>query len=638
MASNAIRSALEDDLISVLFPASQAAISVTAHSKPAYGLITLNVTFGSAPVPILVNLRMENLSMTIRRAPHIFAAIFALVASIASPFADASVGSPDSHEFTHYADLEPNVSFWQNVFTHYSKDRVVLHDPYLMDVVYATFDVSDIRDRIADKVTQEKAIRARTEKELKRIAVVLKGLDGRSPRSSEEKRFYTAVKSASGEAPSFKVLGSRVRAQRGLGDQLCESYTRAKPYLNEMRQILSSYGVHPDLAYLPLVESGYRIGAHSSKGAVGMWQFTRGTGRIFLRIDAAADERRDPLLATDAAARLLKQNYEKLHSWPLAITAYNHGANGMANAVRKLGTRDLSVIAKNYKSRYFGFASRNFYAEFLAARYAMKEAVARCDVSRVSDFSYERVPTKDYVTLTHLAQAAGLTKEHLVQLNPALSSEVVAGKLRVPRGYPLVLPGGTRTGFENGYASLASSAKHSKQASYWARHYVRRGQTLSQIASMYRTSVSTLQRINGISNPRRLGAGRTIKVPSSGGGSYTASSRSSSSSSSRPASVRLRRGQTLGLIAKRYGLSVSTLQRHNGIANANRVRVGQLIRIPSGGGSSATASYKHHKVRRGQTLSEIARLYRTSVTALKRHNRISDPRKLRYGQVLKVPM
>ncbi len=98
-----------------------------------------------------------------------------------------------------------------------------------------------------------------------------------------------------------------------------------------------------------------------------MWQFMRSTGRRFLRIDAVVDERLDPYRSTEAAARFLEQNYIILGSWPLALTAYNHGPGGMKRAQEQLGTSDIATIVRKYNSRSFGFASRNFYLAFLAA-------------------------------------------------------------------------------------------------------------------------------------------------------------------------------------------------------------------------------------------------------------------------------
>ncbi|MFA6110894.1 MAG: transglycosylase SLT domain-containing protein, partial [Candidatus Latescibacterota bacterium] len=131
--------------------------------------------------------------------------------------------------------------------------------------------------------------------------------------------------------------------------------------------ILREHGVPDSLAVLAFIESAFNPEARSKAGAVGLWQITRPAAVRLLRMDRHVDERRDPLKATAAAARILKQNYEALGHWPLAITAYNHGAAGIARGVREVGSQDLTALIDRYRGKAFGFAGKNFYAEFLAA-------------------------------------------------------------------------------------------------------------------------------------------------------------------------------------------------------------------------------------------------------------------------------
>ncbi len=135
-----------------------------------------------------------------------------------------------------------------------------------------------------------------------------------------------------------------------------------------MKKILKQEGVPEDLVYLPHVESSFNCQARSKAGAVGMWQFLRGTGKQYLTINKRVDQRKDPLLSTRAAARLLRDNYARLQSWPLALIAYNYGTNGLVRATEEHNTSDFEYILDNHKERTFRFASRNFYAEFLAAK------------------------------------------------------------------------------------------------------------------------------------------------------------------------------------------------------------------------------------------------------------------------------
>jgi LysM repeat protein len=160
---------------------------------------------------------------------------------------------------------------------------------------------------------------------------------------------------------------------------------------------------------------------------------------------------------------------------------------------------------------------------------------------------------------------------------------------------------------------------------------------------MYGVSTSTLQRHNGIRDSRRLRAGQSLRIPTGGsGGSVAVASASRSPSTAKGNTTyvvhKLARGQTLSHVAKRYGVSVASIQSVNGIRNPKSLRAGQSLKIPRSSRGTATAAYRTHKVGRGQTLSQIAALYRTTVSAIQKVNGISDPERLRSGQVIRIPM
>jgi membrane-bound lytic murein transglycosylase D len=559
--------------------------------------------------------------------------------------ASAAGGKP---QFPRYPQLEPNVAFWRDVFAKYTTRQIVFHDPYHLDVVYYVADVSDLMHGDGTDRKSQRAVRSYIASQTARIASILRSLAHNPPRTEEERQIAASLASARGDLPSNGTLAGRIRTQRGLGDELCSTMERARQWLPEMKQILAENGVPVDLASLPLVESGFRTSAHSFVGAAGVWQFTRTTGRRYMRIDRAIDERRDPLAATEGAARYLRSNYEQLGTWPLAITAYNHGEGGVAAAVRKLGTTDLGKIVERYEGRAFGFASRNFYAEFLAARDVMSDAARYCGPAAGLRRKLESAEVKAYVPFAHLARCAGVDNETLAELNPALQSDVVRGRMHVPRGYRLWLPSGTKAAFNSAYATLPSSVRYAAQTPTSRTHRVRSGQSLTQIAAMYGTSVSELREENGLRSSSILRAGALLKVPY-GGPSATAAERrplvAAPARKSTPTEAdgtyvvhQVSRGQTLSQIAQKYGTTVASLRDANGLAtDGTDLRVGERIKVPRTT-TAARASYRTHKVGRGQTLSQIADLYRTTVATLQKVNGISDPRDLRHGQVLRVPM
>lgn len=565
--------------------------------------------------------------------PCCFLAAFAFgFCLLASSFAVAADSGAIDARLTRYRSLEPNIAFWTDVFTKHTSKHVVFHDPVMLDVVWEVHDVSHIVDSGKSDAKRAQELKAYIESQVRSLATRIRNLNPAAPRDAAEKRLATALARHTGPKPGLGELATRVRAQKGLGDRLCGSYRRAQAYLPLMRTMMRKHGVPEELVYLPLVESGYEVGAHSFKGAVGIYQFMRATGRRYLHIDHAVDERRDPLLATEAAAKYLRANYDRLQSWPLAITAYNHGEHGMEYAVRKLGTRDLGVIVEKYDGRSFGFASRNFYAEFLAAIESMRIAAGRCEGADVAAWRRDSYRLDAAVTLRNLAGAAGMTSTQLAEWNPAFTPDVVRGRYPVPKGYTLFLPPGGATGFAKAYAELP-------KAHAGAIHVVRRGETLSGIASAHRTSVGTLMALNGVRDASRIRVGQKLRLP---GGSASVATvdragdeRSSSATTSAAIStVRVQRGDSLSRLAARHGVTVAALRDLNGISDPSAIRIGQVLKIPARPGSSSVST---HRVGQGETLSQIAEVYKTTVARLQRYNGISDPSKLRSGQTIQIP-
>jgi membrane-bound lytic murein transglycosylase D len=184
--------------------------------------------------------------------------------------------------------------------------------------------------------------------------------------TSDEQRVWDMFKGKQYPG-AFQAAMSSMRFQGGMRSRFAESIVRSWSYLPELEQIFAQEGVPIELTRLPHIESSFENRALSKVGAAGMWQIMPATGRRYLRVGGGVDERLHIPTATRAAAQILRENYERLGNWPLAITAYNHGANGMAQAVDTVGTTDFGIIVQRYRGPLFGFASRNFYAEFLAA-------------------------------------------------------------------------------------------------------------------------------------------------------------------------------------------------------------------------------------------------------------------------------
>ncbi len=254
----------------------------------------------------------------------------------------------------------PSVDFWKKIYTEVSVREGLIHDRENLNVVYEVFPSPAEASPGRDKKIQSRL--NYYEQQLLRLA------DNPDSKDPELEKIAACWNGMEPDARTYRAASLRVRFQRGQREKFLAGLKRSVAYLPAMKKILRQEGVPADLVYLPHVESSFNCQARSRAGAVGMWQFLASTGRQYLTINKHVDQRKDPLLSTRAAARLLRDNYEKLQSWPLALIAYNYGTNGMLRATEAHNTNDFEYILDNHKERAFGFASRNFYVEYLAAK------------------------------------------------------------------------------------------------------------------------------------------------------------------------------------------------------------------------------------------------------------------------------
>jgi len=413
--------------------------------------------------------------------------------------------------------LRPQVEFWKKIFGVYSEDEVVLHDAEDLRRIYSVLDFRPLRRQGLADAEIEQRRRAAVEGEKRRIAELLRRLHAAGAPESlgeEGQRIWRLF----GPKPSLAELNAaaepgRIRAQRGLRERFQAGISISRRYLPEIEKVFREHGVPVGLTRLSLVESCFDIRAYSKAGAAGVWQFLPSTGRLFLRIDDTVDERRDPVLSARAAARFLRQNFEKLGTWPLAVTAYNHGPAGVARAVSALGTTDIAAILTRYRGPAFGFASRNFYPELLAAlevdaRYAEYFG----PIELAEPVSTEWVSFDHYLPLQTIAKLARVDVEELIDLNPAFTEEVRQGKLFVAKRYPVRVPAGKAKEALVRYASLSPAERFSHQRALFVVHKVRKGQTLSHIARRYGTTVRLIQAANGLRSTS-LRVGQSLKIP-----------------------------------------------------------------------------------------------------------------------------
>ncbi|MFP6891245.1 MAG: transglycosylase SLT domain-containing protein [Nitrospinota bacterium] len=438
------------------------------------------------------------------------ALVAALALSISGPGAALGrilPGGSIGGKFPSPPAIQENVKFWRDVFARYKITEVVYHDEVHLDRRYA---VLRLAGPWKGTQAQKKRIRAYKEK----IRAVLRALaEDRTPPAGPLSARIRKIFSDRPRAELWDAL-YQIRAQPGLRERFREGYIRSGRYLAHFRRIFRKRGLPEDLILLPHVESGFRSQIYSHAGALGLWQFIRSTARLFVRVDGTMDARRDPFLAAEAAAKLLARNYEDLKNWPLAITAYNHGSVGMRRAVRQFGTRRIGLIVKKYKSRTFGFASRNFYAEFLAAVDVHKNARKYFGpLQRDPPMLFDEFYLPQYIRLGPLARRIGVDIGILRRLNPALRRPVLWGRRSVPRGYPLRLPPGQKGRVLKAYYRAAPGARAARvdDGSRWI--LVRPGDTLGGIARRHRVRLENLMAENGL-RKSLIRVGDRLRLPS----------------------------------------------------------------------------------------------------------------------------
>ena len=415
-----------------------------------------------------------------------------------------------AENFPRPAGLEHDVNFWLRVYTEINTRSGFIHDSYNLAVVYETVRLDGSPKSNRKKIKAAKA----------KYAGILKKLASgqRENLTAEEQR----VLKLWGQAVSNKRLKQatgNIRFQRGQSNRFREGVIRSgewRPYIN---QTFSDMNMPLELTALPHVESSFNPNAYSHVGAAGMWQFIRSTGRRYMKIDYVIDERMDPFASTIAAAKLLQHNYNITQSWPLALTAYNHGVASMRRAINKLGTRDIEVIVRKYDGRAFGFASRNFYVAFLAAlevdqnpeKYFGKLELAK-------PYDYDVVTLSDYIFANDIVAAADVNTSVLKRHNKSLLDSVWNGNKRIPRGYKLRIPKDVlQQPMSKSIASISSSLKHNEQTPD-LYHYVVRGDTISEIAQRYGYSIREVMAANGMQSGHYIRVGQKLRLPVKEGG------------------------------------------------------------------------------------------------------------------------
>ena len=415
----------------------------------------------------------------------------------------------ESDSFPVYDSIRPNIAFWKKIYSEYSTAQGVIHDKQDLGIIY---DVIELEDR--DHYGNKKINRDRIKASKKKYKLILTKLArGEAPAGSEEQRVADLF-GVNAKPADFQAAMRNLRCQVGQKDPFRQGIIRSGAYLQEIKQIFRDSGLPEDLAYLPHVESSFNPQAYSKFGAAGIWQFTRSTGKRYMTVSYAVDERRDPIISSHAASRLLEANFKKFQNWPMAITAYNHGVAGMLRAQSRKG--DYETIFKDYRSRIFKFASRNFYAEFLAAReVARNYRVYFGELALDKPAKSQEVVMAGYGSLPEIARQLELELHVLRHLNPALRDPVVRGQKYVPRGFSLRLPVHSDRDWQMVIAELAPKIykNYQKQTQIYT---VQKGDTAAEIARMHGVNLNDLIAANNLDTRATIYIDQNLRIPIAG--------------------------------------------------------------------------------------------------------------------------
>lgn len=404
---------------------------------------------------------------------------------------------------------------------------------------------------------------------------------------------------------------------------------RSKKYIPFMREVLREKGLPEDLVYLAMIESGFNPYAYSRAKAMGPWQFIYLTGKRYgLKSNWWVDERRDPEKSTIAAARYLKDLYDMFECWYLAAAGYNAGENKIARGMKRYSTEDFWELTKY---RFLKPETKNYVPQMIAAALLAKdpEKYGFIDIEYQDPLRYDKVMVPPAVDLRLVAQAAGIPVEELKELNPELRRWCTPPDVSE---YEIKIPFGKTGLFLKNFEPLRPDATTS-----FKTHVVKKGDTLQQIARLYRVELEPILQINRLQRKSRLSTGANLLIPipkeqeiKTSGRASKPSVEKNGSSGSGEITYTIKKGDTLWSIANEVGVNIGALSSWNNLSEDTKLMPGDQLKIKVAGEDGPSVASLEKKgtkeivyvVKRGDSLWKIANQYKVSVSDIKRWNNL----------------
>lgn len=337
--------------------------------------------------------------------------------------------------------------FWEKIFRRYKSSAIVIHDPEMVDLIIDVVDYSEFAKKYNNGRPFSRSERKdilnryieRYQMAIKRFQKVGKKALEYGPMEQRVLQVYGRRKEALNRLFTEEIY---LRTQQGLADEFVRAADRASQYLPYMENIFRNRGLPIDLTRIAFVESMFNKQALSKVGASGMWQFMPSTARLYMTLNSYIDERLSPLKASYGAAVMLGDNLRLLKEWPLAVTAYNHGPGGMKRAVKKVGTSNMDVILRKYQHPSFGFASRNFYSEFLAARAVYGDLYQKSAKLKKNPMQIDHIRLDRPMSVHQLLSTTNLSEAVLKEYNECLLPQAFRSHRHkpLPTGFEIIVP------------------------------------------------------------------------------------------------------------------------------------------------------------------------------------------------------